>query len=110
MDINDAACARGQARLNKSVVLREVILVDITRHGIVRQELPANGETEDVKTIVLNEVQHLAETVCTIVLSERRPGSARGTVTVCIAAEVEACNVYTGEPELASVRRGGACR
>ena len=105
MDINDAACARGQARLNKSVVLREVILVDITRHGIVRQELPANGETKDVEPVIVDEMLHLALTVVAVVLQQWRPSAAGGAATVGVASEVESSDVDTCEAELACRRR-----
>lgn len=113
MDINDAACASGQARLNKSIVLLEVILVNVAAHDIVRKELPADRETEDIEAIVVNEVLHLSLTVVAVVCKQWRPSGARGASSVGVAPKVEACDVDSCEAEAAgagwcSAARSGA--
>ena len=97
MDINDAARTRSQACLNESVVFREVILVNIAAHGIVRKELPANGEAEDIESVIVDEVLHLALTIVTVVLQQRWPSTAGGTATVRVAAKVKPGDVDSCE-------------
>lgn len=89
MYINDAACASGQARLNKSIVLLEVIFVNVATHDIVCKELPADRETEDIEAIVVNEVLHLSLTVMAVVLKQWRPSGARGASSVSVASKVK---------------------
>ena len=108
MQVNNAASASRKASLNKRIILSEVGRVDISGGSVVRQELPANRETEDVETVILNKVHHLAKTVCAIILSEWRPRSACRAVTVCVASEVEACDIDTCELEFTSTGRSGA--
>lgn len=67
MNINDTARTRGQASLNESVVLRKVILVNITAHDVVSKELPADGETENVEPVIVDEVLHLPLAVVAVV-------------------------------------------
>ena len=110
MDINDAACASSQARLDKCVVLLEVVLVEGAGKHVVGQELPANRETEDVEAVVVDEVLHLAGTIVTVVGEQRRPGTARSARTIGVASEVEPGDVDTGELEGTSRRGGGARR
>lgn len=68
VDIDNAAGTRSKASLDQRIVLHQVSLVDGTRGDVVRQELPANWETEDVETVVIDEVLHLSGTVCPVVL------------------------------------------
>jgi hypothetical protein len=58
---NTQRCTRAQASLYKTVVLLEVGLVQSCTKLVVEQELPANWQTESVKTVVLDEVVHLTE-------------------------------------------------
>lgn len=101
VDVNNAACAGIQASLDKGIVLGEVVLIDIGVENIVRQELPSDGETEDVESVVIDEVLHLTFTVVTIVLKQRWPCCASRAASVGVAAEIESGDVDTGETELA---------
>lgn len=105
MNVDDAAGTSSEARLDQGIVLHEVVLVDGPAEHIVRQELPTNRKTEDIIFIVVDEVLHLACTVGAVVLSQGRPGSARGATAVAVTAKIEARDVDTCELELS--RRGG---
>ena len=105
MDVNNATSASSQARLDKRVVLLEIVLVDGARKDVVREELPADGQTEHVEAVVVDKVLHLARAVVAVVLEQRWPGGARGAVAVGVAAEVEAGDVYACEFEGTEARR-----
>ena len=59
MDINDAVCTSIQAGLDEIVILAEVVSVQVTAQVVVKQELPAGWETEDVHVIIVGEMCHL---------------------------------------------------
>ena len=108
MDVDDAAGSGSQACLDQSVVFGKVGLIQGSGEDVVREELPADGETEDVEAIVVDEVLHLPSTVRAVVLGQWGPRSAGRAVAVGVAAKVEACNVDTSETEFS--RAGWGCR
>lgn len=63
MNLNDARRACVEARLDEIIVLGEVDLVYVTSGGTVRQELPPNGQAENIVAVVLDKVLHLARTI-----------------------------------------------
>ena len=97
VEINDAACTSRETGLNKSVVFGKVRLVDVARRCVVREELPSDGKTEDVESVVVHEVLHLTEAIGTVILSQRWPCSACRAVAVGVATEIETCDVDTSE-------------
>lgn len=105
--INDARRSSGKAGLHKRIVLDKVVGVKSAAGSgiVVNEELPANRETENVEAIVIDEVLHLAGTVVAIVLSQRRPSTARVAVSVCVAAEIESGNVDTHEAQVSCASR-----
>lgn len=105
MHVNDAARAGSQASLDKRVVLLEVVLVERTSEHVVGEELPADGETEDVETVVVDKVLHLSSAIMTVVLEQRRPRAAGRARAVGVAAKVEAGNVHTCETQRTGARR-----
>ena len=109
MEINDAARTSRKAGLDEGIVLSKVGRDDVARRGVASQELPADGKTEDVEAIIVDEVLHLPSTVRAVVLGQRWPRCTGRTVTVGVASEVEAGDVDTGELELACAGWGAVC-
>lgn len=60
VDLDDARRACAEARLNEVIVFGEVDLVDVTSGSAVGQELPPNGQAEDVVAVVFDKVLHLS--------------------------------------------------
>ena len=102
MDVNDAAGSVSQACLDQSVGFSKVGLIQGSGEDVVREELPAAGETEDVEAVIVDEVLHLAGAIVAVVGQQRRPGTARSARSIRVAPEVESGDVNTHETELPS--------
>lgn len=89
MDVDNAeSSAGGQAVLDLLVVDSPVGGAEGTANLVVDEELPADGDTEGVEAVVLDEVVHLVEAILA-------GCEALGTVASAIsaAAEVETGNL-----------------
>ena len=82
--------SRVQAVGHLLVVLGEEGGVEVATELAVDKVLPADGETEGVELVVLDEVVHLG------LAGGSRVDVAAGGSTVGVHAEIEACNVDTG--------------
>ena len=65
MDVNYTVCTSIQTCINEHVVVGKLGLVKYTSHLVVREILPADGETEQVVTVVLDKVLHLTKAIGT---------------------------------------------
>ena len=101
MHVHNTARATIQARLHQRIILRPIVLINIPIRRPVREELPPDGEPEDVEAVVVDEVLHLARAVRAVVLRERRPRARRAARPVRAAPEVEAGDVHACEAQLA---------
>lgn len=89
MDVDNAeGSAGGQAVLDLLVVDSPVSGAEGTADLVVDEELPADGDTEGVEAVVLDEVVHLVEAVLAGCEAGARVASAIST-----AAEVETGNL-----------------
>ena len=106
VNIDNARRARVQTRLHERIVLDKVVLVDRAAEDAVGEELPADGEAEDVEAVVVDKVLQLALAVFPVVLRERRPRSARAARPVRGAPKVEPGDVHSREAHLAGAGGG----
>jgi hypothetical protein len=91
VEVEDTELSTGvQAVGHLLIVLGEEGGVEVTAELAVDKVLPANGETESVELVVLDEVLHLGLT------GGSRVDVAAGGSTVGVHAEIEASNVDTG--------------
>ena len=100
VNINDAASTSVQTSLDESIILCEVVFVNVATHGVVREELPADGKAEDVEAIVIDKMLHLSLAVVTVILQQWGPSTASSARSVGVATEVEPGNVHSCEAEL----------
>jgi hypothetical protein len=68
VDVNDTVSTSDQASLDQVVVFLEIRCVESATNLVVDEILPPNGQTEDVQTVVVDEVLHLTSTVLAIIL------------------------------------------
>ncbi len=109
MNINDTSSSSGSnASLHQGIVLFEICLVQCPSENIICEELPSNGKTEDVETIISDEMVHLASTIRAIVLGQWRPSGTGSACSVGVATEVKARNIDTGKLERACTSGGSA--
>ena len=95
VEVDDTQLSAGvQAVCNLGVVLRKERAVEVAAEGIANEVLPADGETEGIELIILDEVVHLGLTSGAGVLVSTR-------AAVGINTEVEASDVDTGVLHLA---------
>lgn len=71
MNIDNTMRTRLQARLHQCVILSKIGFVKSTAEDIVDEILPGDREAEDVESVVLRKVFHLASAVVAAVLGER---------------------------------------
>lgn len=88
------------ASLDQGIILSKIRFVDGAAKDIVGQELPANRETEDVKTVILHKMLHLAGAICAVVFREWWPSSTGSAGSSGVTAEVEPRNIDTSKFEL----------
>ena len=62
VDVNNAAGVGGEARFNDAVVAGEIGFIEGSTELVGDKVLPANGEAEDVESVVGGEVLHLGGT------------------------------------------------
>lgn len=62
---------RLQARLHQCIILSKIGFVKFTAEDVVDEKLPGDGEAEDVESVLLRKVCHLASAVVAAVLGER---------------------------------------
>ena len=106
VNIDNARRARVQTRLHERIVLDKVVLVDRAAEDAVGEELPADGEAEDVEAVVVDKVLHLALAVVPVVLRQRRPRPARAARPVRRASKVKSGDVHAREAHLAGAGGG----
>lgn len=92
VNVNDAKCgASVQAALNLPVIGGEVVGVESTTEIVVEQELPADGDSECVQTVISGKMLHLVDASLTWV-----------DYTSCLACsidsatEIESSNLSNG--------------
>ena len=110
MHVHDAARARIQASLDERIVLRPIVLINIAPRDAIRDELPPNGQPEDVEAVVVDEVLHLPRAVRAVVLRKWRPRARRIARPIRATPEVEPRDVYACESQLARGWRGHLTR
>lgn len=62
LDVDDAACAGGEAGLHELVVLVGFGGVKGAADLVVDEPLPGDGQAENVELVVIDKVRHLAGT------------------------------------------------
>jgi len=67
---------RAQAPFHEAIVLGEVVGVQLATELIVEQKLPADGKTESIERVVLDEVIHLPDPISYL-------GDIKGLVRSC---------------------------
>jgi hypothetical protein len=67
VEVDQTVCTSAQTCFNKHVILGKLGLVEYTSHLVVREILPADRETEQVVAVILDEMLHLTEAVCTCI-------------------------------------------
>ena len=82
MNINNTMGARLQARLHQCVILAKIGCVKGATEDIVDEVLPGNGKAENVETVIFGKMRHLAGTVVTAILEERRVNGGEGAGTL----------------------------
>ena len=70
MNIDNTMRARRQARLHQCIILSEIGFVKSTAEDVVDEVLPGDGEAEDVESVRLGKVRHLAGAVAAAVFGE----------------------------------------
>lgn len=65
MDVDFTVCASTQTCIDEHVVVGKLGLVEYASHLVVREILPADGETEHIVTVVLDKVLHLTKAIGT---------------------------------------------
>jgi hypothetical protein len=107
VDVDDAGGAGRETCLDEGIIFRHVGLVDRSPEDIIREELPADGQPEDVVAVIVHEMRHLAFPIfaCgtrdnkiripsrgrpqTEVLRERWVRCGRSTTAVRVTTEIE---------------------
>lgn len=95
VDINDAVSTSSQTVTNKLIVQARVVWIEGTTEIIVDKPLPGDRKTEGVDADGA-EMLHLAYAIWVAEVCQGWVCAGDGTVTVDVAAKVEACNVDAG--------------
>ena len=106
MEVDNAiSIAIGQTYLDESDIFSPVGWVKAPTRSASSEELPGHGETEDVETIIVNEVLHLSLSIQSTIRQKRGNRSCGIIISIFIYREINSSDVDTREADFCCLRR-----